>query len=50
VVVQALQEDYAASGARGRLPFLDAQTHALAPAVASRGRLRQLRHVIDNSN
>ena len=44
-VVQALQADYEASGARGRLPFIEARSRASPSAAALRGRLRQQRHV-----
>jgi radical SAM superfamily enzyme YgiQ (UPF0313 family) len=44
-VVQALQDDYEASGARGRLPFIEARTRRAASATAARGRLRQMRHL-----
>ena len=46
--VQALQDDYEASGARGRLPFIEARARASASAAVSRGRLRQMRHVTGN--
>ena len=46
--VRALQDDYAASGARGRLPF-DVTGAGRVPVVAAtRGRLRQLRHLAGN--
>jgi len=48
VVVQALQDDYEASGARGRLPFIEARSRASPPAVSSHRRLRQQRHVTGN--
>jgi radical SAM superfamily enzyme YgiQ (UPF0313 family) len=44
-VVQALQADYEASGARGRLPFIEARARPLVDATAARGRLRQMRHL-----
>jgi len=46
--VQALQDDYEASGARGRLPFIDARARRASGASAARSRLRQMRHVADN--
>ena len=46
--VQTLQDDYEASGARGRLPFIEARARASTSAAASRGRLRQQRHVAGN--
>jgi radical SAM superfamily enzyme YgiQ (UPF0313 family) len=45
VVVQALQHDYEASGARGRLPFIEARSRRAFDAAAARGRLRQMRHL-----
>ena len=47
-VVQALQDDYEASGARGRLPFIEARSRASLSAVSSHRRLRQQRHVTGN--
>jgi hypothetical protein len=43
-VAQALQADYEACGARGRLPFIEARVRRPVDAAA-RGRLRQMRHV-----
>jgi radical SAM superfamily enzyme YgiQ (UPF0313 family) len=43
--VLALQDDYEASGARGRLPFIEARTRGANSAAAARGRLRQMRHL-----
>jgi len=42
--IATLQRDYEASGAKGRLPFLDKREHASRPHEARR-RLRQARHV-----
>jgi radical SAM superfamily enzyme YgiQ (UPF0313 family) len=44
-VVQALQDDYEASGARGRLPFIEARARRPVDAATARGRLRQMRHL-----
>jgi radical SAM superfamily enzyme YgiQ (UPF0313 family) len=44
-VVQALQDDYEASGARGRLPFIEARSRRSVDGAGARGRLRQLRHL-----
>lgn len=51
VVVQALQQDYEASGARGRLPFIEARSRTSPSAPASRpSRLRQQRHVFSTAH
>ena len=44
VVAQAMQDDYAASGARGRLEFLDRAGGRGGRSAAARGRMRQARH------
>jgi radical SAM superfamily enzyme YgiQ (UPF0313 family) len=46
--IRALQQDYEAGGARGRLPFLDAQNRDASRMAATRGKLRQLRHLGSN--
>jgi hypothetical protein len=43
--VQALQDDYDASGARGRLPFIEARSRRSTRLIPERGRLRQMRHL-----
>jgi radical SAM superfamily enzyme YgiQ (UPF0313 family) len=45
VAVRALQDDYNASGARGRLPFIETAAGHAAGVAAARDRLRQLRHI-----
>ena len=43
--VRALQDDYEASGARGRLPFIEARSRRATSAMPGRGKLRQMRHL-----
>ena len=43
-VAAAMQKDYAASGARGRLEFLDRAARGAGSSRTARGRMRQARH------
>jgi hypothetical protein len=47
IAVQALQDDYEASGARGRLPFLEERARRENVTATTRGRLRQMRHLAE---